>query len=200
MNLFPHRARWMAMSAKAGLKSFIATRRYRFSHWFFQWVLDHEGDIGLLVANTLLLVKYKEHTALYWNNPFKPSKYRPAPKYVGNDTPTMRFDPVAGMVSFYNAGTTFNRILKSAVDEAEAQSFSMVTSQLVWKGFKDVSIDVVSDAGRGLIVAVFVKGDQDSIDRTVAELLALFLYCNSDGEYRGMTEGVYGHLKELQSV
>lgn len=46
--------------------------------WVFRWVLDEEGDIGLLLFQRILLVKYKEHTIIRWAS----RNFRDAPRFM----------------------------------------------------------------------------------------------------------------------
>lgn len=40
---------------------------YKFRHWFFRWIVDVDGDVGLTLCGGLVtFVKYKEHTIVYW--------------------------------------------------------------------------------------------------------------------------------------
>ncbi len=57
------------------------TLKYRLKHWFFQWKQDDEGDIALVVANLLTLLKYKEHTIVKLNG----YKLARAGKYQGKN-------------------------------------------------------------------------------------------------------------------
>ena len=59
--------------------------KYKFKRWFFRWITDAEGDIGLSLCGGLVtLLKYKDHTLVYF---FR--SYLPAGKYQGNDRPKL---------------------------------------------------------------------------------------------------------------
>lgn len=58
---------------------FFLLKKYQFSHWFFKWNQDEEGDIVFSVMNIVHFIKYKEHTNVLWGR----KNYSCAPKYVG---------------------------------------------------------------------------------------------------------------------
>lgn len=53
--------------------------KYNLSHWAFQWKVDEEDDITLLIFGFIQLTKYKEHTIVK----FSLEQLKNAPKYVG---------------------------------------------------------------------------------------------------------------------
>jgi len=57
---------------------FFLLKKYQFSHWFFRWNQDEEGDLVFSVMNIIHFVKYKEHTIIHFGR----KKYDRAPKYV----------------------------------------------------------------------------------------------------------------------
>lgn len=63
-------------------------KKYQFRHWMFKWVQDDGGDIGLMVAGMVCLIKYKEHTIVYfrWNRKDWKTFVR-AGKWQGHETP-----------------------------------------------------------------------------------------------------------------
>lgn len=67
------------MRVAESLKNRWIILTYRFKHWFFQWKLENEGDVALVIAGRMALVKYKEHTVICFGN-F--SHWRDAPKYL----------------------------------------------------------------------------------------------------------------------
>jgi hypothetical protein len=73
--------RWRLGRAMGQLRWALYIGPYRFRHWFFQWRLDSEGDLALVVANRIALIKYKEHTIVKWVNG---RSMKEAPKYLAN--------------------------------------------------------------------------------------------------------------------
>jgi len=67
------------------MKNWFPQKTYRLSHWFFQWVSDFEGDIGIKIAGVIVLLKYKEHTLVYrvGSKKYKACRFCPAAKYQG---------------------------------------------------------------------------------------------------------------------
>jgi hypothetical protein len=56
-----------------------------YNFWFkvralcFRWVVDSEGDIGLMVVGCVIFLKYKDSTLVYFGNR---GRFVDAPKYV----------------------------------------------------------------------------------------------------------------------
>ena len=69
----------------------MMTLRYRFTHWFFRWVMDTDGDLGLQVAGVVTFIKYKEHTCVYWGTHERSGRahFHPALKWQGRMPPPL---------------------------------------------------------------------------------------------------------------
>lgn len=68
--------------AQMRAKSFLWTPSmlsWRLRRWMFQWKLDDEGDLAIIVFRCIALVKYKEHTVVRFG---RFSDWRSAPKYL----------------------------------------------------------------------------------------------------------------------
>lgn len=61
------------------MRNYFINLEYRFRHWFFQWKLDEEGDLALVIAGHIALIKYKEHTIVEW---LSAKTLSDAPKHV----------------------------------------------------------------------------------------------------------------------
>lgn len=61
-------------------RSEFRVTRFEFEQWLFQWVVtdDRDRNLGLLIAQRLLLLRYKEHVLVYWNR----KDIVPAPRHA----------------------------------------------------------------------------------------------------------------------
>lgn len=160
--------------AHSSFRTKLSIFRYHFTHWFFSWRLDSEGDMGLLIANMLFLVKYKEHTIVSWLNPFKTHELRLAPKHGGSFNNTAYYNYKTSFIHFSAASSEFSRMVEGYFDaktvaehhQAEAYfNFEREVKVLKVAGFavKDVELDKV--------VAIQLKGIDDGQKATFARAI-----------------------------
>lgn len=171
--------------AYSSFRTKLSIFRYHFTHWLFSWRLDCEGDMGLLIANTLFLVKYKEHTIISWLNPFKTHELRLAPKHGGNFRRTTHFNTKTSTIYFSSTDVEFSKMVEDYFDpktveahrRAEAYfNFDHGHKQLAVVGFP------VKDVETGRVVAIQLRGMSDDLKYTYARaFLERYKTAHEDG-------------------
>ncbi len=56
---------------------------YKFTHWFFRWEMDSDGDVAFCVAGLVRFIKYKHSTLTKWGW-WHAKSFQQADKWQGN--------------------------------------------------------------------------------------------------------------------
>lgn len=62
--------------------------KYKFKRWFFRWIADESGCIGLMMCGGVVtFLKYKDSTIVYW---FR--KFPTADRWHGHERPECKIN------------------------------------------------------------------------------------------------------------
>lgn len=166
---------------RKAIRNKLSVLSYRFRHWLFSWQLDNDGDMGLLVAKALFLVKYKEHTIVKWLNPFKEHGLRLAPKHGGFFNYTGHYDVDRSTIHFSNMERSFAEILTTYVIHSPIGSDKLEEALTYFaapplKGYPVL----IGDAENQKIVAVHLIGSEEDKRRVARLILEKYVEVHSD--------------------